>query len=61
MELLFGNGGQDASLHTDHRADKRVDQHEQRELSKVLTNPEPDVRWLFAQRRPRVPVLINRC
>jgi len=43
LELLLGQRREDGSLEADHGADERVHDHEQRELPKVLADPEANV------------------
>ena len=44
VEVLLGDGRQDAALLADHGADERVDQHQQRELTRVGAKAERDRR-----------------
>ncbi len=48
VKFLLGNGGQNAALQARHRADKGVDEHQQRELAEVFTQPEADGRHVPA-------------
>jgi hypothetical protein len=42
LEFLIGDRRQNAALHADHRADKRVDDHEESELRSILSHAKPN-------------------
>src|SRR5262245_36757994 len=60
LEVDLCDCRQNASLHTDHRADKGVDHDQQRELSDVLSQTETDAQTVVSLRdRPRLAARIS--
>src|SRR5205823_3680566 len=62
VEFGLGEHWQDRALQTDHRADERVDDDEQRELRGVLAQAQTDRRTAVQNRgRSHVPAPASSC